>query len=209
MREPNLLIGEIAINDIILRPSFRAIASLEPIDQYAASTGRAVAAVMGGRVPYIFDLMGCVDVLNACAPSPLPVEIIGEFVGRAKDYTRSLYRPGALPISDVAVLANHLVKWGVYGDPDPERMRYHKAQAAKRDPDPIPSRMDILKFVGLAAAPSGLGKSIADAWEMTMREFQIAWDAAHPLTEKERASIPPSDEEAAKLMAQIEKARGK
>lgn len=209
MREPNLTIGEIGINEIILRPSFSAMASLDPLDQYATSVGRAVVAVKACQVPHIFDLMGCVDVLNACAPEPLPVEIVGEFVGRAKDYTRSLYRPGALSIGDVAVLANHLIKWGLYGEPDPLRARFHAMQSAKKEGDPIPEKFDILKFVGMAAAPNGLGKSIAEAWQMTMREFQIAWDAAHPLSEKDKAAIPPTEEEAAILMAQIEKARGK
>lgn len=165
--------------------------------------------VQSDIMPLVRDLQSCYIIVNACASVELPVELIGYFTGAKSNEIKSLYKVGAMPVRQLCALANHLMKWGLYGQPSAERLQYAQAVARMKETKQEPSPIDIMDFVGIASAPSGLGKSLTEAWNMTMKEFQILFDAQFPLTEKQKAMIPPPPEVEQKLMAQIQAATEK
>lgn len=207
----NTAIGEIDIHfndrDYRLRPSFQAIQSIDDYNGAASQAGRAVSFCQSGVMPLVRDLMVCYIIVNACAVTELPDQLIGYFTGSKSNDAKTLYKQGAMEIRELCVLANHLMKWGLYGQPSAERVAYSQALARMRSQPQESKPIDILEFVSIASAPNGLGKSLSESWQMTMKEFQLLFDAQFPLTEKQRAMIPPPPEEEARLMAQIMAAR--
>ena len=199
----NTNIGEVSIyyddKEYLLRPSFKNIASIEDYNTVAGQVGLAVQSFMSVGAIHWTHVLPCWTVIQACADEFVPAELIGEI---NEDLTITT---GALELYEVAAIANGLMKWGLYGEPSDERKGYARAMARTQKPDGSP--VNIEQYFGIAVAPSGLGMSTTEAWNLTMREFQIAYDIQFPLTDKQKSMIPPPPEVEAKMMEQIRRAR--
>lgn len=157
-----------------LRPSFAALARMgnpaeivelfgQVLGPLPALTGKAWADAPRVKRWGRDRLYGALTVLHACSEDDL-----GPLIGGISP--RMHYQPGVMPIDDVIVLAQSMLKHGVVGDvpPDPskpERGTYSKEFAAR-------------DYVALAMAH--LGASESDAWGMTMTSFILAMRAKFP-----------------------------
>ncbi|WP_106478105.1 DUF6246 family protein [Phytohalomonas tamaricis] len=108
---------------------------------------------------------------------------------------RLRYVAGSLPFRDIHVLGARLAVNGMVGAP-------RKTKSGGKPSN----RFDPAEFV--AAAQAHLGLSTADAWQMTMIEFQRAIEAKYPPSEAEKKEVEaPTREEAEATVAYIEQFR--
>jgi len=202
----NTRIGEMVISctkngegfNYLLRPSFFAMSQLGDPDQIEYTYDKckmALRVITYGKTYCLTDqvsldqLTHCINVIHACAVEDLPDELLGWFQLSAKG-ERILYRQGVISIKEIVIIANHLMKWGMIGEPDPTRMRMPRKKNEK------PKKFDPAEFVGYAI--QALHLSTSDAWELTMFEFQRAIEKAFPIDE---SKIPVSTEEAEAAVA--------
>lgn len=171
-------IGEIGLDcagrTYRLRPSLAAMASLgspaEIVELFGqvlgpppASTGYAWADAARFKRWGRERFLGALTVLHGCCDDDL-TPLVGGIS------PRMAYQPGAMPMDDVIVLAQALLKHGIVGDvpaepSKPKRGAYNKEFKAR-------------DYVALAMAH--LGASESDAWAMTMTSFILAMRAKYP-----------------------------
>lgn len=190
----NTRIGEVGIywqgKEYILRPSFYRLNQLEDCEQYLQTASECLWLIDNGMMPNYLQLAACVRVLDELSDEPLPEKLTGTAViSNTKGGLK--WKLGEMKITEVAALAAGLLKHGMFGKPSKDRLELAKIN---QNPDELHEKFDLLKFVGMAMAPNGLGKSSSDAWSMTMIEFQAAIDAQYPISEKDKAKLPPPAE---------------
>lgn len=169
MAHVNTSIGEAVIYigeaQHLLRPSFRALASIGDIDDLERSINTACTAystLLTGFIPQVYALACCANIVSIC--SELEFDMLGEVVESVKNGLR--WKQGKLPWQDVVILAHHCIKWGVYGEPK-EKL----SKQAKKKLEAEPSRQfDPAEFVSVLVDEFGLSNQ--DAWGCTMTEFQ-------------------------------------
>lgn len=202
----NTRIGEVGINwdgkEYILRPSFYRLNQLEDCEQYLQTASECLWLIDHGVEPGYLKLLDCVYVLQTLADDLMPEKLTGYPVASAVKGGLK-WKMGQMTLRATAALAVGLLKQGLYGKPSRDRVELAKLdKRISQNTD----KFDLLKFVGMAMAPNGLGKSSSDAWAMTMIEFQAAMDAQYPLTEKDKARIPPPPEVMQKLASKVDSA---
>lgn len=202
----NTRIGEVGINwngkEYILRPSFYRLNQLEDCEQYLQTASECLWLIDNGMTPGYMKILSCVRVLDELSDEPLPEKLIGTAViSQVKGGLK--WKIGHMTLRAVAALAVGLLRQGLYGKPSRDRIELAKLDKRISESN---DKFDLLKFVGMAMAPNGLGKSSSDAWAMTMIEFQAAMDAQYPLTEKDKARIPPPPEVMQKLTSKVDSA---
>lgn len=199
----NTRIGEVGINwngkEYTLRPSFYRLNQIDDLEKKLQTAAECSWLVDNGMMPGYLQLLDCVLVLDALSDEPLPDKLTGTAVISATKGGLK-WKIGQMSINALVKLAFGLLKHGIYGKPSEERVALAKVDKRADDGN---TSFDLLKFVGVAMAPNGLGKSSADAWAMTMIEFQAAMDAQYPLTEKDKAKIPPPPEVMASLTSKV------
>jgi hypothetical protein len=170
----NASIGELIISttinekavDLFFRPSFSALNSLgspDDIDEII----RGCFDAMTDCYSYL-ALLPCIAMIGACIDDDLTDEfyrLFGEIEFNKKNSLS--YKSGAITPSEIIIIANHLVKWGVIGNPK-----------KKGKPSKEKTNFDPSEYVGAAIAHLGLSKS--DAWGLTMTEFQRAIESKFP-----------------------------
>lgn len=117
-------------------------------------------------------LSGCLKVVSSCCDDDLPKELTG-FKDLDAGYGKWRYFRGGLSPVDLVVLARHLLDFGMIGKP------MHRSG----DGDAKEEGFDPMRFIAFAATPAesgGLGKSMSDARDLTMIEFQALYDSTHP-----------------------------
>lgn len=187
----NTAIGEIGIYagdaDYLLRPSFRAIATLGTPRELV----ELLALVLGGprhhpllhgfnRAELNRHFRACVDVLAACADRD-----VSALTGYPGERWGS-WRPGAMPAQEIVAVARSLLMHGMVGV-------LPAAPKVNHAPPPTGSEeFDAASYVGLAVAH--LGVSERDAWEMTMTSFAQISKAKFPAP-KEPGSDAPTEEQ--------------
>lgn len=209
----NTRVGEMVISamvngegrDYLLRPSFYAMSQLGEPDQIERTYDKckmAMRVITYGKSYCLTDtvshdqLAHCINVIEACSINDdLPDELLGWFQLSAKQ-DRLLYRAGALDVKEIIIIANHLMKWGMIGQPDPMRLRMPRKKGEQ------PKQFDPVEYVGYAIQALHLSKS--DAWDLTMFEFQRAIEKAFPIDE---SKIPVSTDEAEAAVAQAKAAQ--
>lgn len=197
----NVYAGELGITagdqDYVFRPSFLAISQLGTPEEllgvlrdvqfegsysvfpYAAHRAYDLALSLL-RVCYVGDDQRGLDRLIGC---------YREVKGRLR------YVAGSLPFRDVHVLGARLAVNGMVGAP----------RKSKQGGKPS-KRFDPAEFV--AAAQAHLGMSPADAWQMTMIEFQRAMEAKYPPSEDDKKEAErPTAAESEAAVAYIEQFR--
>lgn len=136
---------------------------------YQASTNYSLT----GRV-YRREFNACVDAIQSCCDDLLPHELTGFYDEEGH------YQEGAIELHDLIVMAIHMLKFGIHGEPS----RRMKALSRKEEIKPEKSLFNPIDFVMSAVAHLGISRD--DAWQMTMLEFQKAMESKFPPTEKER-----------------------
>jgi hypothetical protein len=194
----NTRIGEVGLNwrdkSYILRPSFYRLNQLDDCESYLMTASDCMHKLDAGLQPSCYELLRCITVLNELSSEPLPERLTG-CAQLSIRRTGLVFKQGAMTIRAICTLAIGLLKHGMFGKPSRDRTELAKLDKRQREIE----KFDLLKFVGLAIAPNGLGLSSSDAWSLTMIEFQSAIDAQFPLSEKEKAKIPFPDQELDKL----------
>lgn len=188
----NVYAGEVGVawgeRDYLFRPSLAAIASLGDPAYLVSLLRRIQSTGMDGYV-------AALAMLSAC------------YVGDARDLDRLIgyfrehrgrlrYVMGSMPASDVHIIGARLAVNGMIGEPK----RSSKGGKASSTFNPA-------EYVG--AAQAHLGLSSAEAWQMTMLEFQRAMDAKFPPDEKDKERDAPSAEEAEAAVAHVMAMRAK
>lgn len=173
----NTYAGEIGVTwgerEFLFRPSFSAIASLGDPKHLIRFLGRIQRADMDGYV-------AALAMLNACHVGDGD---LSRLIGYFKDVKGRLrYVMGTMSPQEIHILGARLAANGMIGQP-----------RGRKDGKPADS-FDPAEYVGAAVAHLGL--STAEAWDMTMIEFQRAIDAKFPPAEGEKDKELPSVEEA-------------
>src|SRR5690606_35392322 len=107
---------------------------------------------------------------------------------------------GALPYTDVVKLAFAMLRYGIAGKPNSKVWNRGDKQKAMDKFDPS-------ELLGIAISQFGMQPE--SAWNLTMIEYQRAWEGKFP-ADKDKVD-PPTKEEAEQTMAwarqQMEKAK--
>lgn len=114
-------------------------------------------------------LSSCLKVVSSCCDDDLP----NGLTGCREDGFKWRYFKGGLSPVDLIFLARHLLDFGMIGKP------MHRSG----DGDAKEEGFDPMRFIAFAATPAesgGLGKSMSDARDLTMIEFQALYDSTHP-----------------------------
>lgn len=202
----NKPIGEVGIKHgeqlYLLRPSFYALSQLgspsEIVRKYKLVCHYFECATGARRMPRGVDRLAgygvCFETIQACCEvdvSPL----LGRMSYNGKRGLRHVQ--GAIPYMDIVVLALHLMRYAIYGNPKPR-----KGQKGEELTDFEPA-----SYVGMAVGQFGM--SLSDAWNLTMVEYQRAFDGKYPQPEEEKY---PDKKEYADAMAwhdEVKAARAK
>lgn len=173
----------------LVRPSLKAIASIgrpEDIEQVMQDVCDAFHVLRSGHLPKPLLISACANVLEIC--SNIPAELLG-FCVPSKINGKLLYKAGKIPLSDIIIMANHCIKWGIQGDPK------WKPKPSKTADDG--RAFDPVDFVSILIDEFHLSRE--DAWNTTMTEFQRLCEQR---VRTMRGNKPPpiDDESARKVM---------
>lgn len=109
-------------------------------------------------------------VLDACCDrdvTPLTGELVPGKTGRRA----FMYRPGAMPVSDMVLIAQSLIQHGIIGKAKVRKLQRHEGSSTS-------SEFNAFEYI--SAARSHLGMSRAEAGQLTMTEFQMMLAAKFP-----------------------------
>lgn len=183
---------------VILRPSFRAMASLgepeEIVEKFSRLHSSPILASVIKSDPLGVRLQ-CIqvnktilrdhwremlflshEIITACATDDMR-----KFIGEPGSRYAS-YRLGPVPPEVMLVLARSLMAHGIIG-PMPKKLDGEVGTPAKSS---YTAKFDALFFVYKAV--SILGMSEGEAWNMTMSSFAAAWNAKYGENKQERFS---------------------
>lgn len=181
MIKANHLIGEIGVSldgrYYIFRPSFYALAKIGSPKELVNIYNR-----IGYRS--FPDLLNALNILRSCLTQE--VDDLSILIGEFKDSRGKLkYKQGAIPIEDVYILSEILMKNGMIGNP--------KSSQSEGEETDI---FDPSEFVGAANVYFSIPPS--DGWNMTMIEFQKSMYAKYPDTNKKDYPTAQEHEELVK-----------
>lgn len=200
----NTSVGDVLIKangrNYYMRPSFLSVSNIgspKEIVRIFKLLCRAYEVVVL-RVPdnalslYPLSAFSAIDkVINACLYDEDSSDITG-YVKRGKHVQR------LATYHDLVVIAYHLLKHGIAGKP---KKKVEGGEELKE--------FDATEYVGLSVAHLGISNN--DAWNMTMVEFQRAFDAKFPSKEdeniKDQQKVNQSDYD--NLMAEHERIMAK
>ncbi|MGC0858435.1 DUF6246 family protein [Pantoea agglomerans] len=109
-------------------------------------------------------------VLVACCDrdvTPLTGELVLGKTGRRV----FMYRPGAMPISDMVLIAQSLIQHGIIGKAKVRKLQRHEGSSTS-------SEFNAFEYI--SAARTHLGMSREEAGQLTMTEFQMMLAAKFP-----------------------------
>lgn len=189
----NVAVGDAAIEfegrEYILRPSFYAmqrIGSPEEIKDVFEWCVSASVRIEHGLLLSRDELSACWHVLSSCCDEDIPINLFGYH--DANDDGILLFIEGAEPVYRLAILANHLLKFGINGKPSKYMER--KSKSAKGDRS---TGFDPIEFV--SAAVTNLNMPFYDAWNLHMIEFQRAMDNIMPDEDKRKSAAVMTEAE--------------
>lgn len=188
----NVYAGELGVDwgehEFVFRPSFRALANL-------GDKNRLLTLLNRVQQPSRHGFITALNVLDAFHTGDRVK--LDRLIGVHRPVRGRLrYVQGRMPFENVHALGARLLINAIVGDPTRKGEKGKGGKVSSFDPS---------EFVGVAQAH--LGISAADAWDMTMIEFQRAMDAKYPPKEEEKQKEMPSEEEAQSVVAYIEQFR--
>lgn len=185
----NVYAGELGVDwgehEYVFRPSFRALANL-------GDKHRLLTLLNRVQQPTRHGFITALNVLDAFYTGDRVQ--LDRLIGVHRPVRDRLrYVQGRMPFENVHALGARLLVNAIVGDPTRKGEKSKGGKVSSFDPS---------EFVGTAQAH--LAVSAADAWDMTMIEFQRAMDAKYPPKEEEKQKEMPSEEEAQSVVAYIE-----
>lgn len=191
--------AEVGGKTYLVRPSFRALSTIEDLEDEISAVCAAYNLLLSGVTPKVWQLCSCANVLRSC--SDMPHEWFGELVDRAGKWK---YKFNKLSMRELVIMAHHCIKWGIYGDPKEKLSKAAKKALAEQEQRPF----DPHEFVSVLIDEFHLSSS--DAWDATMTEFQRlcehrqrkAWgNKPPPIDDDERENLQASYKEFLKRKA--------
>lgn len=201
----NTAIGEIGVHvdgqSYTLRPSLYNMQQIGTPDDIAEAVQLVISAkcrMLEGLPPVMHELYACEKVICCCSDKEFPAGVFGKPEVRQlpNGLSETVWIDGAETFEAMVGIAQALMISGIAGAPDADRVK----RRSNKDQKPF----DPLEYVGVIVAHLGLG--LTDAWQMTMIEFQRAFDAKFPLSEKEKNRM--SQDEARDLLKRLGKLPG-
>lgn len=181
----NTAIGEIGIvysgQSFTLRPSLYNMQQIGTPEEIAETVQLVISAkcrMLAGLPPELPELYACEKVIGCCSDADIPADVFGqpELVTLENGLSEMRWQNGAETYEAMVGIAQALMVSGIAGAPNADRVKTRKSTEQKP--------FDPLEYIGVIIAH--LGMSTADAWQMTMIEFQRAFDAKFPVTDKEK-----------------------
>lgn len=176
----NKSIGEVGIKvdgrGYLLRPSFLALSQLGTpsgiVRKFKLITS-VFECLKGWRkfpvgVSPLAAFGAVKEVIDACITDGNAHDITGHVVHYDGKGLR--HKQGALSYHDLVVLSFHLMRYGVHGDPKPRKKESGSTSEL--------TSFDPAEAVGMAVGQFGM--SLSDAWNLTMIEYQRAFDGKYP-----------------------------
>ncbi|NIE98464.1 hypothetical protein F3J38_00045 [Pantoea sp. Acro-805] len=149
-------------------------------DEYASLIRRSVAAYGGipqwlmayiarpqFNKPVIYSAM---NVLSACCDDNVSA-LIGELCPGQTGRWSFVYRKGAMPVTDMVLIAQSLLQHGIIGKAKVRKLQRHEGAQAS-------SEFNAFEYI--SAARTHLGMSREEAEKLTMTEFQMLLAAKFP-----------------------------
>lgn len=190
---PYTEIGEMVIStpkrDYFLRPSFSSMSRIgspsEIVEAYAILNGHAISSVIASAVSSYKSVPGwllkaiskpaygrsvlstAMIVMQACCDDDMD-ELIGTWYAGARGI---VYRKGAMPTSDIIVLARELIEHGIIGKAKVRRLQRHETNNYVNE---------FRAFDYISSARHLFGMPRAEAEQLTMTEFQLMMNAKFP-----------------------------
>ena len=175
----NLLAGEVGINvngrEYLFRPSFYALSQIADTPQELQQAFNDIQTVNENGFSIALRVLQscCVDDVSRITGCYRPVMITYKHPWLPPQRTERIrFVQGRMPPQNAHVLGARLLINGMCGD-------------QKDTGEPLyddGSGFNVAEFVGMATAH--LGVSVAEAWQMTMHEFQAAMRAKFPPKKK-------------------------
>lgn len=109
-------------------------------------------------------------VLAACCDRDVTL-LTGELVPGKTGRRAFMYRPGAMPISDMVLIAQSLIQHGIIGKAKVRKLQRHEGSSTS-------SEFNAFEYI--SAARTHLGMSREEAEQLTMTEFQMMLAAKFP-----------------------------
>lgn len=109
-------------------------------------------------------------VLAACCDSDV-TPLTGELVPGKTGRRAFVYRPGAMPMRDMVLIAQSLIQHGIIGKAKVRKLQRHEAGSTS-------SEFNAFEYI--SAARTHLGMSREEAEQLTMTEFQMMLAAKFP-----------------------------
>ena len=173
--------------DYIVRPCFRALNTIDELEESISSVCSAYNVLLSGGAVSVQQISVCAYVLQCC--SDLPDHIVGW-----NEYRNGKFKwfKKVLTINEIVIMAHHCIKWGVFGEPKEKLSRAAKKELDKKADSPF----DPHDFVAVLVDEFHLSSN--DAWSATMVEFQRLcehrnrknWgDRPEPVTDEERDDL--------------------
>ena len=181
----NTAIGEIGIQysgqSFTLRPSLYNMQQIGTPTEIAETVQLVISAkcrMLEGLPPVLNELYACEKVIGCCSDADIPADVFGqpELATLENGLSEIRWVDGVETFEAMIGVAQALITSGIAGAPNADRVKVKKSNEQKP--------FDPLEYIGVIIAH--LGMSTAEAWQMTMIEFQRAFDAKFPLTDKEK-----------------------
>lgn len=187
-------IGEMLISDAnkdyFFRPSLSAMTRIgspvEIVSAYSVLGGAEVSRILANAIGaygvppgWLIKTLNkpafgrkilstAMHVMQACCDDD-----IDNLVGEWRPGKRGVvYRPGAMPPSEIIIIARELAEHGVIGKAKVRKLQKHESAQAYSN--------EFRAFEYISAARSHFGMPRAEAEQLTMTEFQLMLDAKYP-----------------------------
>lgn len=196
----NTAIGEIGVHvdgqSYTLRPSLYNMQQIGTPDDIAETVQLVISAkcrMLEGLPPVMHELYACEKVICCCSDKEFPAGIFGnpEVRQLPNGLAETIWTDGAETFEAMVGIAQALMIAGIAGAPDADRVK----RRSNKDQKPF----DPLEYIGVIIAHLGIAPS--DAWQMTMIEFQRAFDSKFPPDKKKGADM--SADELKQLYAEL------
>lgn len=149
-------------------------------DEYTSLVKRSIAAY-GGVPQWLMSYIArpqfnksvvysAMNVLSACCDENI-TDLVGELRPGKSGKWLFVYRKGAMPVSDMVLIAQSLIQHGIIGKAKVRKLQKHEGGHAT-------SEFNAFEYI--SAARTHLGMSREEAEHLTMTEFQMLLAAKYP-----------------------------
>ena len=175
---PRLSVGEFSIHlngrEFLFRPSFSALDKIGNPEEITRAF--ILAQIVDPEKPSLYDIINAIVIISSCYAGN---DDVHDLIGFTRDSKSGLpkFHYKHVPAHDLIVLAKKLMIDGVVGKPKRKPEKSKSADNADFNP---------LEFVSFAAKYFNI--SMAEAWNLTMIEYQSRYAMEFPETKEDGMS---------------------